>query len=374
MGAGHIDPNRAIDPGLIYDSAFADHAAYLCGLPEPPFAASDCAAHAAAGLPSAAVDLNLSSIAVASLISGDVVRRRVTNVGPAASFAADVIAPPDLEVIVEPSTLVLGTGQSAEFSVRFVDQNAARDVWTFGELAWRSPTHDVESPIAVQAVTLRAPSEISLRGSQGTGTLPVGFGYTGAYGAVVHGLRLPTLDANGQVPTGFVDDDPTNNLTFRADNGVSRHDLIVPANQLFLRVALFDELTDGQDDLDLFLFYCPNNQCTQIAKSDGVTSDEQIDISQPQAGQYVVLVHGFETDQIAGGPGANYSLFTWSLGANDTAGNLTATAPTAAANGERVDVALQWSGLNAGSRYLGAISHTTPNGLYDATIVNVTTP
>ena len=59
MGAGHIDPNRAIDPGLVYDSSFADHAAYLCGLHEPPFSASDCAAHAAAGLPSTAVDLNL---------------------------------------------------------------------------------------------------------------------------------------------------------------------------------------------------------------------------------------------------------------------------------------------------------------------------
>ena len=39
MGAGHIDANRAVDPGLVYDSSFADYAAYLCGLPEPPFAA-----------------------------------------------------------------------------------------------------------------------------------------------------------------------------------------------------------------------------------------------------------------------------------------------------------------------------------------------
>jgi len=31
-------------------------------------------------------------------------------------------------------------------------------------------------------------------------------------------------------------------------------------------------------------------------------------------------------------------------------------------------------GLAAGSRYLGAISHTTPDGLYDATLLNVVTP
>jgi hypothetical protein len=141
-----------------------------------------------------------------------------------------------------------------------------------------------------------------------------------------------------QVPTGFVDDDPTNNFTIRDGNGVTTHLIVVPPNQLLLRVALFDELTDGQDDLDLFLFYCPDNQCSQLAKSDGVTSDEQIDIRRPQPGQYAVLVHGFETDQVLGGPGANYSLFTWSLGLNDAVGNMTVAAPSTVANGDRVDL------------------------------------
>jgi subtilisin family serine protease len=374
MGAGHIDANRAVDPGLVYDSTFAEYAAYLCGLPQPPFAAPDCAAHAAAGHTGSAVDLNLPSIGIAQLISGDVVRRRVTNVGPPASFTAELIPPPGLDVIVEPATLVLNTGETAEFGVRFVDGGAGRDVWWFGEIAWVSAAHRVESPLAVRPVTVRLSPEVFLTGRQGAALVPLGFGYSGAYGATVHGLRQPTLDENGQVPRGFVDDDPANNFTFRDGNGVTTHLLTVPANQLLLRVALFDELTDGQDDLDLFLFYCPNNQCSQIAKSDGVTSDEEIDIRLPQPGPYAVLVHGFETDQVAGGPGANYSLFTWSVGLNDAVGNLTVTAPSTVANGDRVDLQVQWSGLEPGSRYLGAVSHTTPNGLYDATIVNVVTP
>jgi subtilisin family serine protease len=374
MGAGHIVPNSAFDPGLIYDSGFADHAAYLCGLPEPPFAASDCAAHAAAGISSNAVDLNLPSIASAALVSGDTVRRRVTNVGPPATFSAEVSAPPNLDLVVEPATLVLGTGQSAEFTVRFDDRGAERDAWIFGELAWHNETHRVASPVAVQPVTLRAAPEIYLSGRQGNATLPVAFGYAGAYGAAVHGLRLPTLDADGQVPRGFVDNDPTKNFTFRTAGGVAAHPITVAANQLYLRVALFDELTDGQDDLDIYLFYCPNDQCTEIAKSDGVTSDEQINVLQPQAGSYVVLVHGFATDEVAGGPGANYSLFTWSFGANDDVGNLQLVAPTTVANGEHSDFALAWSGLEPASRYLGAISHTTPGGFYGLTIVNLETP
>jgi hypothetical protein len=50
------------------------------------------------------------------------------------------------------------------------------------------------------------------------------------------------------------------------------------------------------------------------------------------------------------------------------------TAPTSATNGARVAVGLDWSSLQPASRYLGAISHTTPGGLYGITIVNVTTP
>jgi subtilisin family serine protease len=375
MGAGHIDANRATDPGLVYDSGFADHAAYLCGLPEPPFPADQCATLASEGFSSAAVDLNLPSIAVAQLISGDVIRRRVTNVGPPATFTAEVLPPPDLDIVVEPSSLVLGTGQAADFTVTFVDGGAPRDLWYFGELAWRSATHDVESPIAVRPATLRATPDLFLTGREGTATLPIGFGYDGTYSALVHGLHLPTLDANGQVPRAFVDDDATNTFSFRNGNGVTQHAFTVPAGQLVLRVALFDELTDGEDDLDLFLFYCPsNNQCSQVAKSDGVTSDEQIDIWDPDAGSYVLLVHGFETDQVAGGPGANYSLFTWALGTDDVAGNLSVTAPAAATNGTRVDLGLQWSGLDPGMRYLGAISHNTPLGRYDATVVNIVAP
>ena len=383
VGAGRIAPNSAVDPGLVYDSGFADHAAYLCGRNEPPFSPSDCAAHAAAGHSSNAVDLNLPSIGVAGLVSGDVVRRRVTNVGEPASYSASVVPPPGVDVTVTPASLVLGTGETAQFSVSFTDRGALRDEWTFGELAWTNDTHRIASPIAIRPVTLRAAAEIFLRGRQGVSTLPVAFGYGGVYGATVHGLRQPTLDINGEVPTGFVDDDPTNTFdpaqisgitcpsTIR---GIAAHCITVPANQLYLRIALFDELTDGADDLDLYLFRCAGIQCSQLAESDGVTSDEQIDFFRPAAGSYIVVVHGFETDEVAGGPGANYSLFTWAFGANDDVGNLTVTAPVNVANGDRVEFDLAWSGLEPASRYFGAISHTTPAGLYGLTLVNVETP
>jgi hypothetical protein len=53
---------------------------------------------------------------------------------------------------------------------------------------------------------------------------------------------------------------------------------------------------------------------------------------------------------------------------------MTVTGPSAVSNGDRVDLQVQWSGLEPATRYIGAISHTTPAGLYDATVVNVVTP
>jgi hypothetical protein len=230
------------------------------------------------------------------------------------------------------------------------------------------------SPIALQPVTLRAPPELRVRGVSGSAPLPVAFGYDGQYSAGLHGLRAPFLDAaTGQVPRGFVDEDPTNRFTFRFDNGVTPHGINVPPNQLYLRVALFDEHTDGEDDLDVYLFFCPNNDCTQVAQSGAFTSNEEINLTFPQAGLYLALVHGFETDP-ANGAGASYSLFTWSFGVTDDVGNLDVLAPQTVTDGEHLDLGVSWTGLDPATRYLGAISHTTPSGLHGLTVVNVVTP
>jgi len=377
MGAGHIDANRAIDPGLVYDSQFFDYAAFLCGLEEPVFPAADCAILAAAGFPSNPRDLNLPSIGISELITGDVVTRRVTNVGPAATYALEITPPLGLDILVQPQSLSLNTGESAVYSMTFERSGALLDEWTFGRLAWSDGTRVAASPIALRPATLRAPEELMLGGSSGTGTLPVAFGFTGAYTPDVHGLRAPLvlscLDGNDPVPC-VVEDDPTNAFSFRFDNGVTAHFVDVPPEQLYARFALFDEFTDGNDDLDLYLFFCPNDQCTQIAESGSFTSEEEINLTLPTAGLYAVLVHGFETDAVAGGPGATYTLFGWSFGVNDDVGNLSIAGPANVTDGDRLDLPIDWSQLAPGTRYLGAISHNTPMGLYGLTILEVDSP
>ena len=376
-GSGHISPNHAVDPGLVYTNEFRDHAAYLCGTLSPPFSQADCAGYAAAGFSGAATALNLPSAALAELITGDVVKRRVTNLGPPSTYSASIVAPQDVGIAVDPATLVLGTNESAEFALRFTSTSTAFDLWDFGQLTWNDGKHTVVSPIAVQPVVLRAPPEIRLSGASGAATLPVAFGYTGPYTPGTHGLRAPLTDASGHVISGHVDDDPTNNFNFPSGPGITLQGITVPPGQLYLRIALFDAYTDGNDDLDLYLFFCPDgttNSCSQVGQSGGFTSNEKIDVTTPTPGMYIIAVHGFETDQVAGGPGANYSLFVWSFGVDDNVGNLAVTGPGSVNAGDHADLGLSWSQLAPGMRYLGAVSHATPRGLYALTILDVSSP
>ena len=91
----------------------------------------------------------------------------------------------------------------------------------------------------------------------------------------------------------------------------------------------------------------------------------------PPAGCYGALVHGFETDETSGGPGSNYLLFAWGVGFNDDPGNMTAAGPSFVNSGETADVVINWSNLISDTIYLGAISHNTPQGLVELTVVQI---
>lgn len=368
MGAGHIDANQAVDPGLVYDTGYIDHAAYLCGVDDSPLTDSDCRILLDAGFSFAPREVNLPSIGISELISGDLVTRRVTNLGPPATYRAELSAPFGIDVRVEPSMLSLGTGESREFGLLFETVMPDLDLWTFGQLVWTDQTHTVQSPIAVRQVTLRAPPELELLGTSGDGTFTVAYGYDGAYNAAIHGLNPPFLLEQSV----FIDDDPTNTFSFREGNGVRQHWFTVEPGDLYLRIATFDELTDGNDDLDLYLYFCADGaNCTQLSQSGSFTSAEQIDVPYPIPGQYTLLVHGFETDQVAGGPGANYSLFAWSFSERETADNFQITIPTNVAMGDRFELEIAWGPLDPGTIYFGGIRHFTPQSIdpYSLTLI-----
>jgi len=352
VGSGLVNPNAAMNPGLVFDSTASEWLAFVCGTGQIP--AENCTA--AGVTPINPTDLNSASIAVSRATESlpYVVTRRVTNVGgAAATYIATVTPITGFTAVVSPSTLAIGPGETKSFTVTLTRTGtaAAFDVYQTGALTWSDGTHNVRVPIVVKPVQLITTSAIVGTGASGTFSFNTFAGYTGPYSVVVHGLVPDTRTA------GVVADDPNNSFDTTPANlttqtGVSFHDITVPAGQRYVRFALFDDFTDGNDDLDLVIYRQNGANWVLVGSTGGATSAETFSLINPTAGVYRVFVHGYETD----GPDAQYTLFHWIV-PEPAAGNLTVTAPATVTAGNTYVVNGEWSGLTAGIKYLGTLTH-----------------
>jgi subtilisin family serine protease len=369
MGAGHVKPGGNVrkkgslfNPGLVYDAGLNEYAGFLCEAAPDSISPSLCAQLAAAGIPTTAENLNIASIGVSDVTGTATVTRTITNVtNRRIEWEAEVRAPRGFRVRVRPDEVRLRPGQSATVRITVTRTTAAFDTWSFGSLTWEGSDFKVRSPIALRAKELAFPAAVSGTGTAGTVDIPVTFGYAGAYTANAHGLV-----AANRTP-GTVVDDPANdiNTALATGVGITLHDVDVPAGTALARISLFDTNVDGADDLDLYVF---GPDGSFAGGSGSGTSQEQVDLLLPAAGVYTVVVHGWQTD----GPDSNYTLFDWEVPVDDPGGSLTIqSAPSAATVGAAGVVTAAWTGLTPGERYLGAVSHTGPNGLLGLTKVTV---
>uniref|UniRef100_A0A0D9WFR5 Subtilisin-like protease n=1 Tax=Leersia perrieri TaxID=77586 RepID=A0A0D9WFR5_9ORYZ len=165
VGAGQVDPAKAIDPGLVYDLAAADYAAYICGLlgeVSLRTITGDSGATCSAAGSVAEAELNYPAIIVPfrAGMAAFVVNRTVTNVGPARSrYAVRVDAPGGTVVEVEPAELVFEEAMERKTFVVTVTVSGGGDggagggghVVAEGSLRWVSGDHVVRSPIVADS-------------------------------------------------------------------------------------------------------------------------------------------------------------------------------------------------------------------------------
>ena len=385
FGGGHLVPNLAVNPGLVYDAGSNDYDAFLCGRDEAR-SGVDCAALESAGYSTNGSDLNLPSIAVNELVGEQVIRRRVTNVGPAAQFIASVQAPTTIDVEVTPPVLALNPGETADVSIRLTTAGTTLDAWQFGSLTWSSADATVRSPLAIRAVALAAPAVVTGSGTTGTADVLVRTGYTGSYTAVLSGLETSGQSQPDNIRsqlTNAVADDPDDSYTFvqpTAGNppaSVRRIPLIVPAGTRYLRVALRNETSSPGADLDLYLYSCPGfGTCTAVAGLGSLaidSSDEVIGLIPAEgeefltAGAYYVDVHGYT----APAGTATFQLYVWTLGPSQ--GNATVAAPSSVTSGTTATLTVNWLNLAAGLN-LGLLTHTDGSAPLDETVIEVTAP
>ncbi len=373
-GAGHINPGGRVtfgslyQPGLVYDAGFLDYLGFLCDAAPEAFAdpAGTCAALESLGVPTDPSDLNLASIGIAELPGKQTVVRTVTSVAKEnewRKYSVSVDPPPGYDVTVSPSNIRLKGGMSATYEVTFMNTGAPVGEWRFGSLTWsdRGGRYDVYSPIAVRGSLLNAPAELMAAGTEGALSFDIQFGYTGDYTAAPHGLEDTVLIMDNVLQDPDQDFDPGDVAT----GGANVHEFNLSGAAL-LRVALPPESTEAGADLDVFV-YDPNGDF--VASSTLGGTDELVDIVLPMDGTWKVYVHGWLTP----GGDSDYTMYSWVISATP-GGNLSVdAAPASAVLGETGAVDVSWSGLTAGSKHLGAVSHSGPTGLMGLTLISVDT-
>uniref|UniRef100_A0A5B7BTQ3 Putative subtilisin-like protease SBT5.3 n=1 Tax=Davidia involucrata TaxID=16924 RepID=A0A5B7BTQ3_DAVIN len=154
-GAGHVQPNLAMDPGLVYDLTVNDYLNFLCAIGYTQaqitlFSEGSYTCPKSISLAS----FNYPSITVPKLNGSITVTRTVKNVGSIGTYRARVKKPAGISVVVKPGSLKfekIGEERKFKLTLKVKEANAARD-YVFGQLTWSDGKHYVRSPIVVKAV------------------------------------------------------------------------------------------------------------------------------------------------------------------------------------------------------------------------------
>jgi subtilisin family serine protease len=355
QGAGHVKPNSAADPGLVYNAGFNDWLAFLCGTTTGVTAAT-CSALTGMGYLLDPSNLNVASIAIGDMAGVQTVRRKVTNVGDKATYTASVAGMAGFTVVVNPPSLTLNKGETKSFTVTFTRTTATLNAYTGGQLTWTDGTHDVRIPMVVRPVALAAPASVS--GTGGAISYNVTFGYDGPFSATARGL-VPA-----SITDGTVADDPTDSACSLSSPNAQLVPVAIGVGTTYARFSLFDADVDPGSDIDLCVF----SGSTLVGSSGSGTSAEEVNLLNPAAGNYTVVVQGWG---VAGS--SPFKLHTWLLGSAD-AGNMTVSAPASASTGVTGAINLTFSGLAPATRYLGSVAYGGVAGMPNPTIVRVDTP
>ncbi|KAF7142884.1 hypothetical protein RHSIM_Rhsim05G0181500 [Rhododendron simsii] len=151
-GAGHVRPNRAADPGLVYDLNANDYLDFLCGIGYNQTTIK-LFSKAPYSCPSnfSLLDFNYPSITVPNLSGSVTVSRTVKNVGSPGVYAASIREPRGVLVSVEPDVLKFDrTGEEKSFKLTLTNKKlGGAGEYVFGKLLWSDGLHHVRSPIVV---------------------------------------------------------------------------------------------------------------------------------------------------------------------------------------------------------------------------------
>lgn len=150
-------------------------------------------------------------------------------------------------------------------------------------------------------------------------------------------------------------------LTWKEKDGNYSVYTPIAVSAAFVRWEL---IIPGGDDIDLFLEDSGGNIIASSTKSG---TDELIELMLPADDTYTMVVHGWSVPNEP----LPYNLHYWAVPLASGGSLSVDSAPASAEIGVTAAVDVSWTGLAAGTNYLGAVSHTGDSGLLGLTLVEV---
>ncbi|KAK0596676.1 hypothetical protein LWI29_017955 [Acer saccharum] len=152
FAAGHIDANRAMDPGFVYDMDVQDYIEFLCGLGYDEKQMKSILRLSQWNCSQEPTDLNYPSFM--AIFNNETVRkfsRVVMNVGvEEAVYHANLKLPTGMKITIEPSTLTFTGKYQKQNFVLSIETDKEAPGMVYGFLNWIDQhNHTVSSPIVV---------------------------------------------------------------------------------------------------------------------------------------------------------------------------------------------------------------------------------
>ncbi|KAL8246377.1 hypothetical protein R6Q59_007593 [Mikania micrantha] len=169
IGSGHLNPLKAMDPGLVYDMNADDYILFLCNygytkdqiknlINLSPRTTVNCPKQHMTY-----ANLNYPSITVSSLQSTMTIKRTVRHVGAKRTsiYIASIVSPHGVEVTVWPRILFFSYFcDEISYYVTLKPQKLSQGRYDYGEIVWSDGFHTVRSPLVVCVDTAALASAI----------------------------------------------------------------------------------------------------------------------------------------------------------------------------------------------------------------------
>ncbi len=352
QGAGFVEPNSFMDPGLVFNSDFSDWEDFLTGQGLP---LSDNALRAS--------NFNAPSVAINDLAGRETVTRRVTNVDDKAATyrLTRSVGLPGIRFSMSPETFRLRPGRSRDIELTFTrGPKAPYDEYSKGYLALKGERgHTVRFPVVVNPAQLATPAEVS--SSQDTFTFRAKSGVSGTIKAGRNGLvegkeRAATADNDNAGP--FDPEDPNNH----------RQKVFVGGPAATLRVELDGNFQPG-DDLDLFLTG-PGPDGGVVAASATGTSEEVVTLTGLERGFYTTHVQAWGIEGDA--PTIDFIVRTFKVPPKAFANWTVTPAKRQVELGEQLTYTVRTNGLDDATKYLGVVVFRHLTGAEDRPVIGRT--